>query len=417
MVAQKAKVKINRSSTTNMQAWLTKLLRGMISLFPIFFDRVDASTSRLYGFQKSQFEPSQQPGARLGVAEDLVGTVEEFLSLEDKAGQPLAIAVVIDAVNTSNLNMERGLAVSGPTNSQATITDNGNLSFYDWPAVFFRSNQQQPASVSTSRNTSPQSLAKAPGGGGASGLLGMRRRDRDGTTAVLTDDAEASAKWPMSSWENILPTLQNDYSSTSSRNGGFIAPVEWTQADSETLVHSARVNPYMWLMVLTKSMDDGRWHRRRPTKLVEEEIQQFFDGLLNLLRKSNWFNAKRSLEIRRQGPEPFSFFLGENLMEERRTWDDVSTANLVESFQETFGLRSPRRRRTDSRHKSPLTSGRERFQTTRTTHMLSYYKSPALRRILPKSSQRPKPSHQVSANAFFLGEELMNAVETDEDWD
>ena len=80
---------------TRLEKWFDESCRLLISLLPIYFDRVAAFAKPLYGFEPALPASSSSPFAKNWEAK-----VTEFLRKQDKGGgPPTAVAVVLDALH------------------------------------------------------------------------------------------------------------------------------------------------------------------------------------------------------------------------------------------------------------------------------------------------------------------------------
>lgn len=347
---------------------------------PVFFDRVDAAARSLYGFQNGSFDV---PGIdRLGSTHNVLkAKVREFLRLEERSGPPVAIAVVLDcAMNGSKcMNLDQGFSFARVEEDMKmkSLTENEGA-LLRCPAIYIRSTVQPSA---TGR------------------LLGMGRsngtRERDGTN--FSDHDGTLSSWPYTSWASLIAVLTEAVSHDSEIPA---YQFQWSPADNCTFFRATAINPSMWLVFMVKMTEDNRWHRRKSSKIVDDDIQGFFDEVVALLRMDEWFRPSNALEIRRQMVERSACSdLASHLISERN-WDDENTNALLQLFRESFGVRAPRTK------ESLKASYGIRFGKVRAT------KSP--KPVRPRESvTNGIYSHAMSANAFFLGSQLMNAIGAD----
>jgi hypothetical protein len=357
---------------------MRKLLQLLISLLPVFFDRVEAAAPSLYGFQIATLE---EPGrVRLGMLPNVMESkVTEFLRPEDRSGPPMAIAVVLDAaVNGSKrLNLDRGYSSAhGEDNGEMRPPTENQSALLRWPVVYLRS------SIPTS----------TPGR-----ILGEGRstgRIRDGPTCFHDDRFEDTSTWPYSSWASLVAALAEKISPDSGNPSD-----QWSQADKETSFRAIAINHCMWL-VLMMGADDHRWHRRRSSKIVDNDLLEFFDEMAALLRTSEWFKPSQALEIRRTLIESSPFSDLANGLKSQRSWDDDSTHDLLQSFRASFGLRA-------------LTAK----EYPKASYGIRFGNGEAKKSPKPLRFREPVPnanySHAVSACAFFLGSQLIDVIGTD----
>ena len=136
----------------------------MISIMPVFFDRIETFSKPLYGFNQNVMYKStpEQDANRLGPTQHLEDYVLQFLQQQEKAGGPsIAVSVVLDAVSTSNLRIERGFALTEASPAAETVgaPNEPDSALSQWPAVYMRS--------------TVHGLSNLASGGGI--LRGMRR--------------------------------------------------------------------------------------------------------------------------------------------------------------------------------------------------------------------------------------------------
>jgi hypothetical protein len=351
---------------------MKNLWQSLVSVLPIFFNSFT-------GYEKSAFEPPTKD--RLGPAVDLETKVLEFLRTEEKTGPPLAIAVVFDATrrvcsaNTSFL--ERGFSScedSMPINASSPGVSVGDQNaLLNFPAIYMRN--------TTNPIASPKSLISRRYSEKVEGNENLNVGRDPNPMAV-------NSSWPFTSWPNLIALLKGVVRSPL-RQLGTPLPIHWLQVDAETSFHATPVNDSMWLVCMLKTSDENRWHRRKISKLAEEEIQYFFNEFARHLQFSEMLNPAHVLEIRRQkmGSKSFPVDLGEKLLLQRRDFfrDDDNFIDLLQSLKEDLGLRSPRYK-----------------ETRDASYRLGFrVKSPAK----PRLHRDIKDNHFV----FFLGSQLMNA--------
>lgn len=374
------KLRLNQTSKTCIHLWLLKLWQSLLSTLPVVFDRVESATKSLYGFDRSTFDvPSVN---RIGPSEDLNAKVAEFLRLEEKTGVPFAVSVVFDATQsttnrfTSLAALERGFSFrdEAPLKSNTSTTLDSQNALASFPALFMRG---------TVQTASPR-------------LTGMRRNNARKNTAsggllhegISKKEPPEYSSWPYTSWPNLIPLLRSQARSTGRLTEEHW---EWFQADSETSFHGTPINNNMWFVVMTRAVDEGRWNRRRSSTMVEEELQDNLNEIVSCLKFTEIFKRAHVLEIRRGRVESGSSFStesgGKMLLGSGGHSDFV---DLLQSFKEELGLRSPRTRETlTSSYGLRLRSGR-------------FGRSPG--------NVNRRAGSQPSHHAFFLGGQLMNAI-------
>jgi len=140
-----------------MARWFHETFERITSLLPLYFDRVQAFSSAVYGFDVT---PMHARTASM-IAEDQDWNAEILQWLRDQektSGQEICVAMVLDAVQTNNLHVERGVqlavrTMASKTNiSKETLGEKAPESGLDnrtrWPAVYMRSTLRSAASSS-----------------------------------------------------------------------------------------------------------------------------------------------------------------------------------------------------------------------------------------------------------------------------
>lgn len=111
-----------------MEKWFDESCRILISLLPIYFDRVAAFCKPLYGFDPT---PNRPPPPFFNWEDK----VTEFLKKQEKAGgPPTAVAVILDALGADNLHVERGFQLGRKDSDCGELPER-----VLWPAVYLRS--------------------------------------------------------------------------------------------------------------------------------------------------------------------------------------------------------------------------------------------------------------------------------------
>jgi hypothetical protein len=160
-----------------------------------------------------------------------------------------------------------------------------------------------------------------------------RTREEDSQLNVLEyapEPGSVASSWPHSSWNNLValltgtgelpssPVQEDTMTSifeqlerTSFRN----LEVEFPPTSSpkrlrftaQTSFHISALSDYMWLVIMVKGGEESRWHRRRASKVVEEEVRDFLDVLTTLLRVGDWIRASHAQKLRQATMKAFSF--------------------------------------------------------------------------------------------------------------
>jgi len=185
-----------------LQVWLQLTLENILSVMPIFFDRIDAYSRPLYGFDKNRMivadkkkdekkEPhhaqQQQQQQMIGVVHDYDAFMVDFLRRhENKGGQSMAISIVLDAKRTGNLHLEHGVVATATAHTTPTTTKNNagstlpsstssqppmNHEIDEWPAIYMRTTLHSTSFSNTSSNArSPLSRSPSSSSGRNSGV-------------------------------------------------------------------------------------------------------------------------------------------------------------------------------------------------------------------------------------------------------
>jgi hypothetical protein len=210
--AQKSKSFLERNAKACMQIWLKRSLQRMIATMPILFDRIQTFSKPLYGFNRNLIRHTspEQDASRLGADRDFESDVLDFLQRQEKAGSPaIAVSVVLDAVLTANLRVERGfaLAETSPTSipSSPTIGEGINpseLIMDHWPSVYMRTTMHHGVSAATS------------GGGILGGMRRTTHRSNDHKLGLAGSKSheEAPSQKTRTASSNILRSWSNEAS-------------------------------------------------------------------------------------------------------------------------------------------------------------------------------------------------------------
>lgn len=144
---------------TKLTLWMHVSFQEIQSLLPIYFDRVHAFATPFYGFDTDALWQRQESTTSSSAPHnyhhphnrtDSNVTITDFLRRQEKlGGPPTAVAVVLDAVATSNLHVERGFRLASAEAEFKNEEDARVL----WPAVYLRSTLHLASSLSSSANT------------------------------------------------------------------------------------------------------------------------------------------------------------------------------------------------------------------------------------------------------------------------
>jgi hypothetical protein len=216
---------------TRLSQWFQTTFEEVVSLLPIYMDRVRAFSGPLYGFDSAPLFQNEL------LRHDWDASVAEFLRRQEKAGgPPTAVAIVLDAKGTSNLHVERGFWLSGTNGITEEKKPEPSDTRVLWPAVYMRSTVHSTAaashralSVSTASLRSSSGLLRASGGGGPSSRSSLlsnwsstSERAAPLTKSISTpwhvmeygpDEGNVINSWPHSEWEALVGALLDNKSS------------------------------------------------------------------------------------------------------------------------------------------------------------------------------------------------------------
>jgi hypothetical protein len=451
--SQKTKLRLNLTSTTHMQQWLLQTLQRLIALFQVYFDRVHTFAKPLYGFQNvALVDTDDSKKTLIGGAHDSLVDVQvlDFLHRQQKSGSSaLAVTVVLDAVRTSNLDMERGFTVVDSSVEDSKLSDLETTRL-QWPAVYMRSTKYRGESQAgggllggkrrTTNRTQDEELPK-----NSSFADHYIRWSTDASSPTRSNEktyekdmqlnfqeyapGEGGTSWPHSEWNNLvrlmnekgdMPLTSNPMSASEASpeisddgffhwlgNSGLSNFLENEPSPAQTRTRLKRtsggtafyisaLSDFAWLIVMTKAEEESRWHRRRGSK-IEDEVEEFLEHLSSLLRIADLFNSSHDQKMRRNSAAQQH---GIDLVQEIRNggnWNDENVQDLVQSLKVAFGLKS----NNNSFAAEPLKASYNMGFRSR--------KSPKVRPLTRASAKL-----DVSAMAFFLGADLMHAVSSSE---
>mmetsp|Transcript_36337 Transcript_36337/g.75601 ORF Transcript_36337/g.75601 Transcript_36337/m.75601 type:complete len:885 (-) Transcript_36337:1599-4253(-) len=203
-----------KDARTPLWTWITDSLQVFCSLLPIYFDRVRAFAGPLYNFDTTHPAVSNS-------SQDWDSNILQFLRQQAKiGGPPTAVAVILDAVSTNNLNLEKGFSLSSKatTNplpaSQDLTTDARTI----WPAVYLRSSTMVTLDRSTSvsgasRGNSRTSFAQLTRGTSASSANASAASAMSNPTSNVLQygselsDTHVATSFPHTEWVSLATVL------------------------------------------------------------------------------------------------------------------------------------------------------------------------------------------------------------------
>ena len=246
------------------------------ALLPVYFDRVQAFSTPFYGFDVAALW--ERGDSKKKRTEDWNTVVAEFLRRQERlGGPPTAVALILDAVGTSNLHSERGFRLASATSPTITATraapnmknntssgnrfegkqqqrqeepsPDDNAWGVQWPAVYLRSTLHLSTSSSSGNSNvrasprssgllrgsqgsllagwSSSSNVSSPKGGGTiiSGISpapSSRKQSKSGgaphhhhypSIFEYAPDTGTAVSWPHSDWESLVMILDKHRSS------------------------------------------------------------------------------------------------------------------------------------------------------------------------------------------------------------
>lgn len=384
MNGQKTKQRLDTSSTTCIQIWLVRLFQSTLSILPMIFNQAVSSTNAIYGFDKSSFEhPSVN---RLGPLEDLESKVGAILRMEEKNGVTAVVSIVWDGSRSRNRSiatLQRGFSLQSEAIAK-TITASSTMESdsSSFPVLYLQGTTQ-PSSPRLLRIRRAGSMTK-------NGPTGEEKDAFNESKPVEDKRSPDNDRWPHTSWSSVVSLLADDEASI----GQFVSGTwDWSQADAETLFHSTPINRNMRFVVLIKATEESQWSRRRPTTVLDEEAQVELLEIINSLRFSDVLKRAHVLEIRRGRVErgsSFSTETGGEMLLGTSVGGHSNFVQLLQSFKEELGLRSPRNKESmDRSFRFGMMSG-----------------------MIGRSPGNPRRTVKRDAghHSFFLGNDLMTAI-------
>jgi hypothetical protein len=446
--------------STALSLWFRATLLRFASLLPVYFDRTQAFSSALYGYDTGLFMQGKT------VETDWNAAVVELLRRQEKGGSPMAVALVLDASTAGTHHVERGLQFAS-LSPQGAADAGADDARHRWPAVYMRSTQRlTDAAQPSSRPT----LARGSSGYMTSSSQGSMLQNwsivGSSSSASLTSSVKAKAPlvlskatvleyapdsgrvaWPHSDWNRLSVLLQNrqqqathsdnpsaDYGAISGENieqrsrlahaslGSMVSLDEASSLvgvassfDKPSMFHICTVGDFLSLVAIVGSEgDEHRWRRR--TGLTDEEIRAFLLELASQLRIARSFTGssiprgeqdgrmmnnlraslRKSQTATPQRKAISADFSHKSLSENPSSFTDEAAQAILRDVKVAFGLRSV----------SPLAHDALRSTTTL---------SPASRRLLAQQASslassrfRLTPSQRsgVRATVSPSGQEL-----------
>ena len=434
---------------TRRSRWLCETYRRILSVIPIYFDRTHAFAGPLYGIQPNQYISNS--------SNEMEGMVVDFLRRQDRlGGPPTAVALVLDAVATSNMYPERGFRLNSDHDDKGDTDDPRIL----WPAIYLRS------TVTTLRFSGLASGSGASTPRSSSSNLNLNHRPSpkasrkvhktSGTATVLEygPPEGPATSWPHSDWDTLVglldrrreeehdagddsdagvssvgdnklqqqhllavtycdteeSTADEDYSFSrfvNAHKSTSVTPLQPLKATapnkaSESTFHLVSLSEWVTMVVLVKKEEGSRWHRKR-SRLSDLEIQEFLAVMSRRLRVKDLFSASnlpppQLPKNERTGEQILSIPSGPDV-----SWtDDGQVETFLDYAMKALGLRA------DIATSSRDTS--RKGMQDRTSISAAFARMPSdsgvTQLTLNESAHTPR-----SAAELFLGPELFHLVE------
>lgn len=254
----------SKNPSPRLTLWFHATLDHYTSLLPIYFDRVQTTSAPLYGFDSSLLLQGKH------VTVDWNGPILDVLRRQEKIGVPMAVALVLDAVQSGTFHVQRGVQFSAtaPDGGEGRLLRDGiplDDARIRWPAVYLRSTlhlNAAPARPSMSQtgaaplNGSQSNLLHnwAVGGSSSSPVSSSTTPEATKVPLAFTKatvleyppDAGAAA-WPHSEWPRLSMMLLNpqrrplqqfaitvDRTSSLSRSGSLASAVTYRDPPQAT---------------------------------------------------------------------------------------------------------------------------------------------------------------------------------------
>lgn len=224
---------VEKKKPSCLELWLQESLKAIVGSFPIIFDKVSAFAKPLYGFDEDMdTQPSAaSPGGgsesaaqvfrSTAIADAFEANVMEALHKYEKLGA-ISVAVVIDAMRTSNVRVEGGFSLVD-RGLPDTSADPEAAIRQQYPAVYLRTLGSVVSPSPGSPRTAPGDAAIPPSPTNSSAGLslvgrGMRRdgsrRERllRGSSRGYENDEIAATSSPKTSHRSLRSWSTDDFS-------------------------------------------------------------------------------------------------------------------------------------------------------------------------------------------------------------
>ena len=443
----------SRDPATRLEVWLNQTHQDVMKLLPIYFDRIDAFSSPLYGFDTSKLKTNRE------ASHDVEGPILDFLRRQEKAGgPPTAVCLVLDAVATNNLNVERGFQLERERNADdeddSLATDHEAWQ-KEFPAIYVRSTLHLAAATAAVSASSTNSSS--------SGLLRITTETRASWTSVDSPktgnskkrgaptwtileygpDTGTATSFPHSEWEVLVSHIRRDQQvpslsfdslsslqypslmmhqstaisfaceqdsnreresvSPATESPGFFAR-SVSQSNSVDLAlfpegppqssfHVISLSKYISMAVIVMAEEESRWHRRRG-RLSDDQIRLFLNSMATTLRLTNLFMPERLPAPPRKIAKALSV-----ANDRAQIWNESAIQDFLRRLKESFDLQPI------PTHDTLLSS------LARHSPNLSDGRLAVLSRRLKLQQQLASVSPAKSAAEWFLGPELAQILD------
>jgi hypothetical protein len=274
----------------------------LLSMLPLYFDRLRENASQMYGFDPSRL------GSSCPITVDYDSQIVEFLRRSETA---LALCIVY-----------------------------GDISGDSWPATYLRS------SISLTRSSSSA-------GSLSSRFLGFRDEDayiisEDGSTS--TPGPYASQSWPLTEWRELTTILRNE---VHPNEMGPAMTFRSKEEDQLTIFHVSSLSKYLWFVAIAKSPppETHTWIRMARAgnhACSEDDVRTFVDDMASKLRVSNiiekaWTEQKNKRNIFSDTTDGAQMHTKSGRMlsaqELVSEWTEPRTQEYLRTLKRHFGLR------------------------------------------------------------------------------
>lgn len=229
LATQRLKQHINFQSETKLQEWFRNVLQRIVAVLPMYFDRIHAFGSPLYGFDALPLSTTKYDAAVL-----------DFLRRqENKGGPSMAISLVLNALETDNLQFGRGVVLVDRYDSHVELTPM-ERERQEWQAVYMRTTVHHGSTLTTS----PLSRSPSHGSGSISSIMRRGRgsfAQRPSITAATLKITTSKRDVAATSEDDFLTSIMRAASHDSS--GGS---VQAHQVNMNVMEYAPETGPCSW---------------------------------------------------------------------------------------------------------------------------------------------------------------------------